>query len=78
MGVDLGCALYIVDSNIDLLKDLKQARINLFVEGNNKKNLQTCKDKVGQDIPDSTCLQDILSDIEDSFMDMEEANLNIF
>lgn len=75
---ELGCALDQVDSNIDLLKDLEQARIKLFIEGNNKRSLKTCEDKVGHDIPDSAGLQDILSDMDDGFMDLEESNLNRF
>lgn len=78
LGVNLRCALDMVDSNLDLIKDLEQARVVLFLQGQIKQKANTCEYKTGYEGPDSVALIELNSDSDDPLMDLEEVCLNKF
>lgn len=51
LGVNLGCSLETIDQNIELIKNLEQARINLFIEEQKRQNQVTKNKGVDQSNP---------------------------
>ncbi len=71
LGVNLGCALDEIDANLNLVKDLELARINLFVKEHDMLNMSDGESKSGVDFPDEKFLSEMYSS-EENISDSEE------
>lgn len=70
IGVNLECAIESVDSNLNLIKDLENARINLFLKEKEGESKHSCESKSGDMIPEIPALDDIFfSEDDDSELD---------
>lgn len=76
IGVSLGCSIDAVDSNIKLINDLEEARVNLFLKKNNKKLVITAALKIKKG--DGSEIDDVFkilneSDSDDMWSDFDFA-----
>lgn len=71
LGVSLGCALVDVDSNLHLIKDMENARVNLFMK-NQEAILDKTQESKSGDFPELSGLGELYSSEDDVDSELDE------